>query len=167
MPPATSSTWITPIAQALADVAGGLSGLANDATVKGILWAPRDTDVRPAAVVEMPGIERTAADEAESQLGTRDVRLSFPVAFYFDLSEDVAYSQSQAVEVCEAYVDAIDAAKEPGQPLATDAISGGVIVVDAKGSFDPPEIFPPEASSGRPAIRYVCRVEVLAFIPDV
>lgn len=167
MPPATSSTWVDPIAQALVDVAAGLSGLANDATVKGILWAPRDTDVRPAAVVEMPGIERVNADEAESQMGTRDARLSFPVAFYFDLSEDVAFSQAQAVEVVEAFVDAIDAATNAGQPLAPDALGAGVIVIDAKTSVDPPEIFPPDASSARPSIRYVCRTEVLAFIPGV
>lgn len=167
MPPATSSTWVQPIGEALVAVADGLSGLANGATVKGILWAPRDTDVRPAAVVEMPGIERVAADEAESQIGTRDVRLSFPVPFYFDLSEDLAYSQSQAVEVVEAFVDAIDAATNAGQPLGPDVLSGGVIVIDAKASVDPPEIMPPEGSSGRPAIRYVCRAEVLAFIPDV
>ena len=161
-----ASTWITPIGQALADVASGIAGLTDGVTVKGILWAPRDTDVRPAAVVEMPSIDRVAADEGESQIGTRDARLRFPVAFYFDLSEDVTYSQAQATEVVEAFVDAIDASVESG-PLSPQQLSGGVIVVDAKTSVDPPEIFPPEASSGRPVIRYVCRAEVLAFIPDV
>lgn len=155
------------VGQALADVAAGLSGLENGASVKGILWAPRDTDTRPAAVVEMPSIERVAADESESQVGTRDVRLTFPVAFYFDLSEDLVFSQSQAVEVVAAYVDAIDAATNDGQPLAAAAFAGAVMPVDAKASVDTPEIVPPEASSARPAIRYVCRVEVLAFIPAV
>lgn len=161
-----ASTWITPIGQALADVASGIAGLTDGVTVKGILWAPRDTDVRPAAVVEMPSIDRVAADEGESQIGTRDARLRFPVAFYFDLSEDVTYSQDQAAEVIEAFVDALDAAVEAG-PLSPQQLSGDVIIVDAKTSVDPPEIFPPEASSGRPVIRYVCRAEVLAFIPDV
>lgn len=153
------------VAQALADVAAGVPGLANGATVKGIRWAPRDTDTRPAAVVEMPAIERVAADERESQIGTRDVRLTFPVAFYFDLGEDPAFGQEQAVEVVAGYIDAIDAATNDGQPLEGSAFGGAVIVIDAKASADAPEIFPPEASSGRPAIRYVCQTEVLGLIP--
>jgi len=161
------STYVQPIAEAVAAVAGGLSGLTGGATVKGIVWAPRDTDVRPAAVVEMPGIERVAADEAESQIGTRDVRLTYPVAFYFDLSEDVVLSQTQAVEVVEAFIDAVDASTNAGQPMGTDVLTGDVLVVDAKASADPPELLEPVSSSGRPAIRYVCRTEVLAFIPDV
>lgn len=162
-----ASTWLTPLAQAAADVAAGLSGLSGGVTVKGILWAPRDTDVRPAAVVEMPSLTRTRVDEAESQISNRDVRVSLPVAFYFDLSEDVSYSQGQAAEIVEAYVDAIDASMNAGEPFDPAAFSGSAVVIDVKASVDPPEILVAEASSARPAIRYVCRVEVLALLPDV
>ena len=86
--------------------------------------------------------------------------------FYFDLTDSPQFAQTQAAETVEAFVDALDAAKNAGNPLATDQLEGSV-VIDAKAQVDPPEIMPGEESSARPAIRYVCRAEVLAFIPDV
>jgi hypothetical protein len=161
-----TSVYVKPIAQAIADVAGALTtDLAP--TVRAIRWAPRDTGSRPAAVVELPSIERTSADEAETQISTRDVILRFPVPFYFDLSDDLEFAQDQAVEVIEAFVDAVDAATNAGQPLEAEAMIGNAVVIDAACQVDPPEFMPGDESSARPAIRYVCRVDVLAFIPDV
>ena len=120
-------------------------------TVKGYSWAPRDLDKIPAAVVEMPEVERVDVDTPESQLGSFDWRVTFPVVFYFELDE-AARGQAQAVNVVEAFIKAIDASPTMGDNAIIDSK-----VVHA----GPPEIIDDEA---RALIRYPCELRILKEI---
>jgi hypothetical protein len=156
-----ASSVIDPLASALAAVVSGISGLSNGVTVKGIKWAPRDTDVRPAGVVEMPTVRRTDPDAPEDHLGANDWAFEFPVSFYFDLAEP-AFSQAQATEILEAFIKAVDGSLAPGQPL--NGLSG-VSIADVKVVESIPELSLVNEQNERWAIAYLTRVQLLTFVP--
>ena len=150
---------IDTLAQTLADTAAGLSvtftdgdAIEHTVTVKAYKWAPRDLDgTGPWAVVEMPAIGRIGLDEAETQLGTDDWTVTFPVVFYCALDE-ARYAQAQITAVVEEWITAVDA-----NPFAADATVDDIAVTDA----GPPEI---EADAARPRVVYPTTVQLLKVV---
>lgn len=128
------------------------NGTSHTSTLKAHLWGPRQFDSLPAVVIELPAIERVGLDEPESQLGTRDFRLFFPVTLYFDVSE-AAYTQAQAIAMIAEVIDAIDADPGLGDPT----------VIDTKvENVDRPEL---EPDASRVRLRYPATVAVLKLVP--
>lgn len=146
-----ASTTLAPIADALVTVIQSLS----DPTVGAVKWSRLDTDTRPAAVVGMPiTIRRTEPDQKEGQVGTDDWNVDFPVDFYFEFDELEA-AQTQAVQVIEAWIKAIDADQTLGDlPGLLEAK-----VVEA----GPPEKLTAE-STGRATLFWPTRVSLIRFV---
>jgi hypothetical protein len=61
-----------------------------------------------AAEIEIPDIGRTGVEQAESQLGSYDWDLEFPVTIWVNLTE-TARSQQRLVELVERWIAAVDA----------------------------------------------------------
>lgn len=151
---------IDTLAQTLADTIDGLSVTFTDGdaiehadvAVKAYKWAPRDLDgTGPWGVVEMPAVNRIGLDERESQLGTLDWTVEFPVVFYCALDE-ARYAQAQIVAVIEEWISAID-----DNPFSADATVDDISVIDA----GPPEIVDDQA---RPVVVYPTTVQLLKFV---
>lgn len=142
-----NSEILEPIAEKLAEIAGGLD------TNKGIVWAPKDTGSRPAAVVELPSINRSELDRAEDHLGQDDWTLNYWVVFYFDLSRRPQDAQVKAAAIVEAWIAAVD--EQPS--LGLDGLVQEAKVVEAAE----PEFFD---NDSKPVIRWRTRVGVLAFV---
>jgi hypothetical protein len=140
-----TSTVLDPIADGIVAVVQTLSP-----TVKARKWVVRDTDARPAAVVELPTVNRTDVDANEDHLGEYDWRSEWPVSFYFDFT-DTAFGQAQALEVVEKFVSAIDA----------DPTLGGTVQEAKVVTAGPPQI---EEGYARPMLVYPTRVDVLDFV---
>ena len=138
-----ASTILAPLAKALV-------GKAEELGAKGYLWAPRELSSLPAAVVELPSVERTPVDAPEDHLGQKDWRPTFQMVFYFDL-ETAQSSQDKAVELVEALVLAID----------EDPTLGGLCQEAKAVEAEPPEFVEDES---RPVIRWSVRVQILKFI---
>lgn len=141
------STTLAPIATALKTKLETLA--ASTENVKGYAKPPRELDSVPCGVVEIPSIERVDPDTAESQLGTNDWHIVFPVVLYVDLSE-ADYSITQAIDFVEAWIKAIDA----------DQTLGGA-VFDCKVTSAEPLVIDDEA---RPLLAYETRVAVWALV---
>jgi hypothetical protein len=141
-----SSTILDPIATALKSTIETISP-----TVKVHKWVLRDTDARPAAVIELPTVNRTEPDAIEDHLGENDWRSEWPVTFYFDFG-DPAFGQAQALEVIEKFISAVDA----DQDLGSTVQEAKVVTVG------PPQI---EEGYARPMLMYPARVAVLDFVP--
>lgn len=139
------STVLDPIAEGIKTVVEGLSP-----TVKCQKWVLRDTDARPAAVIELPTVTRTDVDAVEDHLGQNDWRSEWPVSFYFDFT-DATFGQAQALEVIEKFIAAIDAA-----PTLSGTVQEAKVV-----TAGPPEI---EEGAARPMLVYPTRVAVLDFV---
>lgn len=145
------------LAQALADLAATdvqftlPTGGTYTTTTIGYVWAPK-TITPPCAVVEMPAVRRADPEEPESQLGTNDWEVDFPVVFYFDLA-DPEYSQQQAVATVEAFIQAVDEDGNLGFPTVLDTK-----VVET----GPPEIM---GDQTRAQIVYPTRVSLLKLVP--
>jgi hypothetical protein len=137
------STILTPLAEALVEK-------IEEVDAKGYCWAPRELSSLPAGVVELPGVVRTPLDAPEDHLGQKDWRPSFLVVFYFDLAES-KHAQTQAIDMVEAFVSAIDADPSLGG-RCQEAKAVEVLV---------PEFLEDEA---RPEIRWAVDVEILKFV---
>lgn len=115
---------VRPLAVELVALIDGLSvsftaaGTSHTSTVKGYLWDQPHFDRLPCAMVRLPEISRTGVDEQESQLGSRDFILEFPVDFVVDLSK-AEYSQEQLLASVEAFINAVDA---DSPPLADNSV---------------------------------------------
>lgn len=142
------STIITPVADALEAKAEALTD------VTAYKWVLRDTDVRPAAVVELPEVARIAPQEAESQLGSNDWDSTWTVAFYVDFDPNSGYGQEQIVEIVEAWVSAIDA----------DRTLAGVCEEAKVVHLGPPDYVHNEANTSRSYLVYPTKVEVFDLV---
>ena len=130
-------------------IVADIAGLASD--VKAYKWAAGPSsglDEVPAAVVQLPTIERTEVDAREDHLGATDLRLQFEVFFFFDAS-NVDYTMPQALEVVSAFTDAID-----------EDIDLGGAAQEAKVTRSEPTNV---ESDGRPLFGYSSNVSVLTF----
>lgn len=145
-----ASTILDPTATLIAAV---LSGLAVTPTVKAYATDPgyAGLDALPAGVVGVPEIDRQDVQERESQLGTNDWTITYPVALFFDLA-DTATAQAQATQTVEAFIKAID--------TATLSVSDATIEDAKVVSATPDEI----ADSARPMLVYDCRVVVFKLV---
>lgn len=142
-----SSTTLSPIATALKTKLETLT--ASTEAVKGHAKPPRELDACPCGVVEIPTIERIDPDEAESQLGTNDWHIVFPVTLYVDLSE-ADYSIGQAIEFVEAWIKAIDADPQlSGTVLDCKVTSAEPLVID---------------DTARPLLAYETSVAIWALV---
>jgi hypothetical protein len=137
---------VVPIAERIkADIEG------QSPSVKAYLWGAgaAGLDEVPAAVVQLPRIERTAVDKAEDHLGALDVDLEFEVIFYFDAS-NVNYSLPQAAETVLNFIDAID----------HDIALGGTATEAKVTRSEPVNV---DTGSSRPLYAYTCTVDVQSF----
>lgn len=145
-----ASTILDPVGTLIASV---ISGLSVTPTVKAYWPDPgyAGLDAVPAGVVGSPGIDRQDVQERESQLGTNDWTITYPVSFFFDLG-DTATAQAQATQTVEAFIKAID--------TATLSVSDATIEDAKVVSATPDEI----ADSARPMLVYDCRVVVFKLV---
>lgn len=140
-----ASTVLDPIADGIKTVVESLSP-----TVKCQKWVLRDTDARPAAVIELPTVNRSDVDGVEDHLGQNDWRSEWPVSFYFDFS-DATFGQAQSLEVIEKFIVAIDAA-----PTLSGTVQEAKVT-----SAGPPQI---EEGAARPMLVYPTVVGILDFV---
>ena len=145
-----TSTILQPLADLIADTINQLSvdepitAYSNDPGFAGL-------DSLPAAIVGPPIVERTDVEGGESQLGSYDWRMEFPVTFLFDLG-DSNTAQAQALDSVEKFVTSLD--------LATLSVADPSIV-DAKVTrSEPGEV----VDSARPLMSYTCTVRVLKLL---
>lgn len=145
-----ASTTIQPTADLIATV---VSGLTVTPTVKSYRWdiGTAGLDALPAAIIGIPEVRRIAVEDFESQLGTRDWHMTFPIHIYVDLAEAVA-AQIQAVAIVEAFIKAVD----------TDTLQAqDATIIDAKVI----EAIPAEyVDAARPMLAYECRLELLKLV---
>jgi hypothetical protein len=102
-----------------------------------------------AAEIEIPDIQRTGVEQAESQLGFYDWDLEFPVSIWVNLTE-TGRSQQRLVALVEQWIAAIDA----------DPTLGGLVleakVTDAKRQYQ---------LAKRPLVGYETTLAVLKLVP--
>jgi hypothetical protein len=141
------STVFDPVAQKLVDVINGIG--ATGAVTKaatGYKWGRVELDATPAGVVALPDFRRTGVEQKESQLGSNDWWLTYPVLLAVDLDEAVA-AQGVVIDLLEAFIAAVDA-----NPSLSNT------VLDSKVTDGTPYI---ETHKGRPLVGYECHVEAL------
>lgn len=145
-----ASSILDPTAALIATV---LSGLAVTPAVKSYATDPgfAGLDSLPAGVVGIPQVERGDVEERESQLGSNDWRITYPVALCFDLN-DTATAQAQATQTVEAFIKAID--------TATLSVSDATIEDAKVVSAVPDEV----EDGARPLLVYDCRLVVFKFV---
>ena len=144
-----ASTVIDPVAQALSDLAVGLSIAAGK--VRAYKWEVGYSGIGacPAVVVGLPGIGRTKIDEPESQLGANDWTLDFPVLLAVELDQ-APKASAHLAEFGEAYIKAVDADPQ------FDGLVADAKVVDAE-----PVVI---TDGARPQLAYELRVGVLKLV---
>lgn len=144
------STILEPLATAVATLLGNLSvtptlkAYAHDPGYSGL-------DSIPCAVVGIPTLGRVGLDESESQLGSRDWFVTFPVTLYFDadVATDVA---KRAIEYVEKFIVSIDTE-------SLQAADGTVL--DSKVTrCEPVEI----VDTHRPLLAYECDLEIWKLV---
>lgn len=140
-----ASTIIDPTAERVVDVLEAISGL----TV--YKWSMPSGVNLPAAIVGRPDIRRTAIDEPESQLGSRDWAMSFLISIFVDLSKATT-SQAASVDYAEAFIVAVDANPSLGDPTIAD---------DAKVTSAEPDF---ELEGTRPMVTYYCTLELTKLV---
>ena len=99
----TASTLIDPIAVKLAAIAGAVEDVTAYSKDPGMAGL----EGNPIAVVGIPTIDRGDID-SDSQLGSRDWVLGYPVRLYVNL-EVPDEAQTLLQDTCEAFMRAIDA----------------------------------------------------------
>jgi len=131
----------------LSPTADVVVGFLNDNGFHGYKWARLDYNL-PAGVVELPTVDRRAEN---SQLGSEDWDMEFPVVLYFDLSEAES-SQELAAEQVEAFIAAVDANPSLGSATIVD----DAVVTSAVPSFD--------LDGARPMVVYTCTLELTKLV---
>lgn len=133
----------------ITEIAEALVGLLGDIGLNADLWEKKE--IRPpAGSVWVPTLQRTEPDEAESQLGTDDWRLIYPVSLYFDLAN--VKDQQTAVEKLEAFVKALDADPSLGGTVLEASVTEAVLFKE----LDRP----------RPLVGYEITVSVLRLVSN-
>lgn len=142
-----SSSLIQPVADVLKTT---LEGLSLSPVLKVHVWARGDLTRVPAAEIELPTITRVLPDEAESQIGTYDWRMDWPVTIYYDLREPKV-AQERLADALEKWIAAVDA--NPGLTgLALDAK-----VTSAERVY--------ELQQNRTLVAYETTVSVIKLVP--
>jgi hypothetical protein len=124
-------------------------GGGTTATCKSYKWNPRAYDQLPVGTVGMPEVRRVGPDEAESQLGSDDWFLDYPVELAVALEEAV-YAQATAISFLDAFIAAIDA----NQTLTSTVLDAKVV-----------EAIPfAEEDRNRPILGFECTVRVWKLV---
>lgn len=146
------STVITPIASALATIAGGVSGVTAYAKDPGL----QGLDGNPTAVVGVPAVNHGELD-ADPQIGSRIWTLDYPVNIFVDL--DVAQDAvTLLIDTVEAFVKAVDA---DDQLVTADATLSGLVVAARVTSAEPGR---DDRDTARPRLFYECNTRVEAYV---
>ena len=146
------STTLEPLAQSVATLLGGLSvsegitAYAHDPGFAGL-------DSLPCAVVGIPKIGRVSVDQSESQLGTRDWFVTFPVTLYFDLADATATAKL-ALEYVEAFIKQVD--------TESMQAADGTVLDSKVTNAEPAEI----VNAHRPLLAYECDLEIWKLVPE-
>jgi hypothetical protein len=149
-----SSEIVEPLAQQIAEFITEITGLSTGQSVNGYRWERKAFDAKlPVGVVGIPTIRRTAPGERESQIGTDDWDMEFPVGLYFDLGDPVA-AQQLAVETVERFIRAVD--ENPS--LGDDTVVDDAAVLEAE-----PEVL---MEQPRALLIYRCRLAVIKQVPS-
>lgn len=122
----------TAIAAAVEDA--GITSMGN--ALKVYDYEPRDLDAQPAVTVTGPAsIRRVEPDEAESQLGSFDWRMTFVLRIYVP-QDDPQTSEYQMRAVLGQVIAAIDADRSLGGEADIDAVlsNGEIEPVQFEGS---------------------------------
>lgn len=143
-----ASTIVEPVADALKTQ---ILAISYSPAIRVSRWAPRRIESTPAAVIDVPSVDRVAPREAEFEMGREDWRMTFGVSFYFKLS-DAEVAQSRAVEFFELFVSRID--DHPTLGLAG--------VDDAKVTSSEADITLVEEAT--PLFAYRCTVELIVQV---
>jgi len=147
-----ASTIIQPVANAIKEV---IDGIPLTPPFKSYVWEPQDVDSYPAATIAPPTIRRVSIENPESQLGSDDWIFEFTIFLCFDVGE-VIFSQTQAVEYAEAFIDAID----DNQDLKKQALEAKVVSIEYKGLSKFSE------RSTRECLAYECEIDVLKLVAN-
>lgn len=144
-------------------VPAGIKAAAEGAGIEldGEALTVHDTDVRsvapPALVVAGPlAIRRREPDEAESQLGSRDVALTFALRLYVPIAGAQAdvVGQRNARRLLGELVDALDAAPTLGGTVNLEAQ-----IVEGEMSFT-------DAEAQVQMVIYECELVALCLVPN-
>ena len=146
-----ASTVLDPVAETLAQF---ITDLDVDVNVTGIKWERQAIDAQlPVGIVAPPTIHRTEPGDRETQMGFDDWDLEYPVGLYFELT-DAYTTQTQAVEVVEKFIRAVDEDPSLGDPTIVD----DAVVAEAE-----PEIV---EDASRAVLVYRCRLLVNKGVPS-
>lgn len=95
----------------------------------GVLWERRAFDSPRPAAVGVPTFRRRQPDEAESQLGSTDWALEYPISFYLSF-ENATADQGRMVTALQQFGAAIDADPSLDGTVFDSAITEGVPFVE-------------------------------------
>lgn len=143
-----SEFFATDIAQAIADV---IEALPLDPPIRAYIDPPATIAKLPAAVVDLPDFGRREEEEGESEVGSYDWHLTYPVGIYYELNE-AGKAHRQIRQAAELFIKAIDQSHELGA-LVTD-----VVVSGARPEY--------ELGGSRALIIYECTVKVFCIVPN-
>lgn len=137
------SEILDPVAETIASFITDLD--ITDRVVTGYKWQRAMWDAKlPVGEVGVPTIRRTEPGEAESQMGSDDWYLEYPIGLYVELAESVS-AQALAVGIVEKFIRAVDANPSLGDPTIHHAS-----VIEAE-----PEVL---AEKPRALLIYRCRL---------
>lgn len=143
-----SSTLFLPIAEIIAGAGDQVDlvkkAYARDPGMAGMTQLP-------ALVVGFPTLRRQGVEEPESEVGSNDWRLSYPVSLFFDLHK-AEVTAERILEALEQLVEAID---NPDTWEADQSIIDWALTV-----AEPVEIL----DESRSLMSYECRVELLKLV---
>jgi hypothetical protein len=143
---------IQPIADALADIARAAGMHVPDDT-----WTV-GTLKPPCAEIEVPNGNRNDPEQSESQLGSDDWNLEFPVTLWVDLHR-ATEAQIRLKDLLEAFIVAVDSDRSLGLAPATV----GFTLDDASVvSFE--RVY--QLERDRQLVGYETTVAVLALVPS-
>lgn len=111
-----SAPDITGPAKALVEILDGAAGFTA------YLWERENFDRLPAVAVGVPAFKRHGPDEAESQLGTLDWEIEYPISFYVDLA-NATDDQQRMVDGLQAIAVALDADPTLGDTVFDSGIT--------------------------------------------
>lgn len=121
-----TQTVFDPVATELKAV---IEGMSLSPVVKVYKWLPRQfSGAGPFAIIELPDYVGVEPEGVQTQMGTWDWEMTFPVTFYFG-HLDTVNAQAASVEYLESFIKAIHA----NQSL--NGVADEASVVEAKALY--------------------------------
>lgn len=116
-----SSTILAPCADAIKAVLEALGYKVHR-------WLPQQFSA-PAAIIELPDIQRVEVEGTEAQLGSDLWQLEYPVSLVFPLRE-AATAQDRAALAVEQFIRAVDADESLGGVVYEASVISGAVEYD-------------------------------------